>query len=572
MTNPAPAFWRQSGVALLVIASCLAATSAAASGAEDLSGDDLNGLPASAVLKKARGLPEPKDVEPRPLPREGSRRPSIFDGTYPFAPSPLPDVGASGLFPPHPSGECEIALLTNGEASLAARLKILRSAAKSIRIQALVFFGDETGLYVANRLKQLKRERPELNIRVIVDALSNIVDDKQRANPLRWPQTQNMYYDLEQNGIPVEGYAPFSGEAVNEFDPRDPTLANKRFHDKLWIVDGETAQGVAIMGGMNIANEYFRVEEAAEHRWRDQDIMVRGPVVRDLAAAFDRNFSYQESVKAARGFITDKTQRLLEKGADALDRALPRSPWTERSPNGGPATIKLKYLQDGSVVERIRAIEKAGAAPEFSPARVRFIQSRPRLKETYILQAYLELIRSARREILVANAYFIPKGELLRELRAAARRGVAITILTNSDETNDLPQLTYVSRYFYQYLLSGDPESRGRIRIYEWRGQSPAGSPEEGTMHAKFMIVDRKSMIVGSYNLDPRSERLNSETVMALESEELSRGLARQFLEDDLLKASPISAAEAAAFHRPKDIRRQFQLGFSMSLDSWIGF
>jgi len=516
-----------------------------------LSADDFNRLPASAFLDLARTLSAPPDVAAQALPPAAEARPSLFDPAYSFTPSPLPEVGGSGVFPPHDASQCQIALLSKGEDSLAARLASLRGATRSIRIQALVFFGDETGLYVADVLKGLKKSKPDLDIRVIVDAASNLVDDKQTKNPLRWPQTQDMYYDLEQNGIPVEGYAPLVGEAVNELDPKDPGLVNKRFHDKLWIVDGETPQGVAIMGGMNIANEYFRVEAKAEHRWRDQDIMVRGAVVKDLVAAFDRNFAYQESVKAGRGSITDKTQRLLEKGIGAIDFA---------------------RFQDPSVVARIQAIEQAGSAPAFSPARVRFIQSRPRLQETYILQAYREMIRSARSEILISNGYFIPKGELLRELQAAARRGVAVTVLTNSDTTNDLPQMADVSRYCYQYLLASDAGGGGKTRIYEWQGQTAGGAREDGTMHAKFMVVDRQSMIVGSYNLDPRSEKLNSETVMALESAPLAQALAKDFLEGDLAKARPVSAEEAAAFHDPKGIKEQFRLGFSMSLDRWIGF
>jgi putative cardiolipin synthase len=296
--------------------------------------------------------------------------------------------------------------------------------------------------------------------------------------------------------------------------------------------------------------------------------MVRGAVVKDLTAAFDRNFAYQESVKAGRGSITDKTQRLLEKGVSALPLPL----LTERPQDGGPATLKFARFQDQSVVARIQAIDQAGSAPGFSPAKVRFIQSRPRLQETYILQAYREMIRSARSEILISNGYFIPKGELLRELQAAAQRGVAITILTNSDTTNDLPQMADVSRYCYQALLSSEAGGGGSTRIFEWQGQTAGGAREDGTMHSKFMIVDRKSVIVGSYNLDPRSETLNSETVMALESEPLAQALAKDFLEGDLAKARQVSAEEAAAFHNPKGIKEQFRLAFSMSLDRWIGF
>ncbi len=86
-----------------------------------------------------------------------------------------------------------LAVLANGEDSLAVRLEVLKAAQKSIRIQALVFKGDESGLRVAEILKQKKAAG--LDVRVIVDAFSN-----------PWLQTQWMYFDLKQHGIEVEGY------------------------------------------------------------------------------------------------------------------------------------------------------------------------------------------------------------------------------------------------------------------------------------------------------------------------------------------------------------------------------
>jgi hypothetical protein len=57
--------------------------------------------------------------------------------------------------------------------------------------------------------------------------------------------------------------------------------------------------------------------------------------------------------------------------------------------------------------------------------------------------AHLELIARARRQILIANAYFIPSRQMIAELRRAARRGVRVVILTNSPETNDISSVGY---------------------------------------------------------------------------------------------------------------------------------
>jgi len=86
------------------------------------------------------------------------------------------------------------------------------------------------------------------------------------SNP--WLQTQWMLFDLKQHGIEVEGYEAFLLQWINEVplpmllphvDLRSP---ERRYHEKLWIIDGETDHAVAVTGGLNIGNEYFRVDPA----------------------------------------------------------------------------------------------------------------------------------------------------------------------------------------------------------------------------------------------------------------------------------------------------------------------
>jgi phosphatidylserine/phosphatidylglycerophosphate/cardiolipin synthase-like enzyme len=237
---------------------------------------------------------------------------SVLGPEASFVGSPYPDVGLSGLFPVRGPAECGVAVLQNGEDSLAVRLATLKAARKSIRIQALVFKGDEAGLRIAEILKDKKAAG--LDVRVIVDAFSN-----------PWLQTQWLFFDLKQHGIEVEGYEAMALQWLNEvpvpaltphFDPAQP---DKRFHEKMWIIDGETDDAVAVTGGLNIANAYFRTHpQDPDDYWRDQDVVLRGTVVRDLVAAFDRNFDYFVGVKKSRGILNtnlywDATRKVLDK-------------------------------------------------------------------------------------------------------------------------------------------------------------------------------------------------------------------------------------------------------------------
>ena len=96
---------------------------------------------------------------------------SVFGSDKEFIGSPYPDIGLSGLFSTHYADNNHIAILNNGDDSFAARIQALKKADTSIRIQALVFTADESGLYITEILKQKKKAG--LDVRIIVDAFSN---------------------------------------------------------------------------------------------------------------------------------------------------------------------------------------------------------------------------------------------------------------------------------------------------------------------------------------------------------------------------------------------------------------
>jgi putative cardiolipin synthase len=470
---------------------------------------------------------------------------SVLGAEASFIGSPYPDVGLSGLFPVREPQDCGVAVLHNGEDSLAVRLATLKAAQKSIRIQALVFMGDEAGLRIAGILKEKKAAG--LDVRVIVDAFSN-----------PWLQTQWLFFDLKQHGIEVEGYEAMALQWLNEvpipaltphFDPAQP---DKRFHEKMWIIDGETEAGIAVTGGLNVGNAYFRTHpEDPDDYWRDQDVVLRGAIVRDLVTAFDRNFDYFVGVKKSRGIFNtdlywDATRKLLDT----------------------TGKVPISYETDPAIVANVAAIEAREPALEFRPSTCRFIQNRPRLRESYIQQAYIKLVERARQEVLIANAYFVPTPSMAQALTDAARRCVAVTLISNSPETNDLPEISLVGRGHYKDLLAVNespevgtcPNADAGLRIWEWTGQSAQeSSRSQGTMHSKYAVIDRERALVGSYNLDPRSEKLNSESAVVFFQPELADLLRTTFLENDLKYSREVTREMAAEFESPASVVVRFR-------------
>jgi len=410
-------------------------------------------------------------------------------------------------------------LLTNGEASFVERMRLIDGAEQSIYVQALIFKADVSGGAIADRLIARKRDKPDLDIRVIVDAYSNIQDY----------DAQMLYFELTDAGIQVHGYEPLYLEWIDEIDPADWSAGNKRYHEKYFVVDGERA----IVGGMNVADDYARIGSDPARVWRDQDIYLEGPIVADVTSAFEENFRHFQR-------IHDRRPEVLESDAywDAWRHVHPRLRET--------VTASLGRDRPWSRTKRAPFDRRALAARAVqSPMRdgvtVQFVRSRPRLEERWIDEAYRARIEAARSTIVIANAYFIPTGALRRALADAAGRGVEVTVITNSKETNDIPLISDAGRISYAELLGAG------VRIYEWHAERHG----EGTLHAKLAVFDSRVAIIGSYNLDPRSLALNSEDVVIVEDERIAGELHTRVMGTDLAFAERVTARQARAWSDP---------------------
>jgi putative cardiolipin synthase len=157
---------------------------------------------------------------------------------------------------------------------------------------------------------------------------------------------------------------------------------------------------------------------------------------------------------------------------------------------------------------------------------------------------------------------------MAQALTDAARRCVAVTLISNSPETNDLPEISLVGRGHYKDLLAvnDSPEVAAcrnpdaGLRIWEWVGQAAGdAASRQGTMHSKYAVVDRERGLVGSYNLDPRSEKLNSETAVVFLEPELAEALRRSFVENDLRYSREVTRELAAQFEAPESVIERFR-------------
>jgi cardiolipin synthase A/B len=101
---------------------------------------------------------------------------------------------------------------------------------------------------------------------------------------------------------------------------------------------------------------------------------------------------------------------------------------------------------------------------------------------------YRRSFGAAREEILAAHAYFLPDRRFVRSITAAARRGVKVTLLLAG--RSDVPLARAGTVRLYRRLVAAG------VEIREWT---------HSVHHAKLAVVDGRTVLLGSFNLDPLS-------------------------------------------------------------------
>ncbi|MCR6481149.1 phospholipase D-like domain-containing protein [Variovorax sp. ZS18.2.2] len=155
-----------------------------------------------------------------------------------------------------------------------------------------------------------------------------------------------------------------------------------------------------------------------------------------------------------------------------------------------------------------------------------------------VVEGLLQLIGQARSELLIISPYFVPGQDMKQAFAAARARGVKIRVLTNSLASNDAP-VAHVG-----YARHREELLRMGVELYELRseqttfgtvfgsGSSGGGSSATGEsramLHSKVLVMDGRLLVVGSMNLDLRSQLQNTEIALLIRSDELSRVAGEQ--------------------------------------------
>lgn len=169
-----------------------------------------------------------------------------------------------------------------------------------------------------------------------------------------------------------------------------------------------------------------------------------------------------------------------------------------------------------------------------------------------VVDGLLQLMAQARRDLLIISPYFVPGPDMEAAFAAARARGVRVRVLTNSLASNDAPiahagyarhrpQLLAMGVELYEMHSELPGVLRGALGVSGSMGNHSAGvvgsqGGSRAMLHSKLLIVDGRLLVVGSMNLDMRSQRQNTEVALLIRSTELSRRATTQI--DAALKES----------------------------------
>lgn len=291
---------------------------------------------------------------------------------------------------------------------------------------------------------------------------------------------------------------------------------NRRMHNKLFVVDG----ALAVTGGRNIGAEYYQHSERTN--FLDLDVLAAGPIVADLAATFDRYWN------SGFAYPIDSLAGASPARVDTIDaRALT-----------DPNDPVLKATTEARAVGRDFAAKLASgrlaltAAPAelFADLPSKVGRSRPRVGRDGVISGatiatdILSIVDTARSEVIVVSPYFVPGERGMAAFRKLVARGVKVRVLTNSLAATDaaIVHIGY-AKYRKPLLEMG-------VEINELRPDHPADEgarlrvlgSSKASLHAKVLIIDRKTLFVGSFNVDQRSSLENTEMGLEIDSEPLA--------------------------------------------------
>lgn len=436
-------------------------------------------------------------------------------------------------------------VLEKGGNALLTRGWLANRAIKSIDVQYFIWSDDNIGTLAAESL--LRAAERGVNIRVLVDDL--LID----------ADTDVLFALAYHPNINIRVYNPVHSVGVNVVEQWlnlavDFRGSNQRMHNKMFVVDDI----VAITGGRNMEAQYF--DFGHEYNYRDRDVLLIGEVVSQLSKTFNTFWNDELAVPVGtlvnNPFQNDIEWRPEDEWGDEL--------YVDQSQLNKELN-KVTQLKVQNIYKKLHAYANNGA--NYSPeARVAmaaisqditpltrsvywldatFISDQPGKNDTWFnyslggsgdsTSALANIVNAAEDNIIIQSPYLILNSDAWAVFEAALARGVKIKINTNSLASSDnLPAFSGYSAQIDKLLDAGieiyeyRPDAKIRYDLVKQYSQYKDQDLPIFSLHAKTMVIDDSVVYIGTYNLDPRSQNLNTEVGIITKHTDLARVIKRE--------------------------------------------
>jgi cardiolipin synthase C len=435
-------------------------------------------------------------------------------------------------------------LLDTVDNALSSRLAMVDAAQRSLDLQYYAIHADASTEVILQRLREAARRG--VHVRILLDDFNSVGEDAQVLRLAFEPNVEMRLF----NPLPGSRNSMI-GRVITSL--HDVGRMQKRMHNKLFIADN--AWGIT--GGRNLGDRYFGSGD--KQNFVDLDVLAAGRIVQDMSASFDR-FWNDELSYPVETLLDPKDLESLRKPQSPASAAgsataatpppAPALPVTA-SPTVLPSVTPTAVIQAERPSMDLRAVPLTWAPSTLlvdKPGKVGPGDDEVNAGET-VIDGLLHLMQQAQSDVLIISPYFVPGTRMMAVYEQLRKRGVRIRVLTNSLASNDAPAAhagyaryrnTLLDMGIELYEMRSDPESAAALlgssaqnqkRSGLW-GSGPGGSKGNGgsraSLHSKAVVIDQRFSVIGSMNLDLRSQLKNSEVALLIRSPALAQQATRQ--------------------------------------------
>lgn len=411
-------------------------------------------------------------------------------------------------------------VLEDGAGSMVARAWLSEHAKEAIDVQYFIFSTDNVGLIACDYL--VRAADRGVKVRILVDDIM-----------VEATMKELLTVDCHEN-ISIRVYNPGVNLGKNIIQKlkkmtTDFRSANQRMHNKTFTVDGK----VVITGGRNIADEYFDYDHA--YNFRDRDVLLLGKITAAVHQSFEQFWNNPLSVPVTSLVDEDEIPaadptlfaRLHEYACDSANF------WPEVRNQIDHLAGSFDHIRNSGRLVWMDSISFVSDEPGKNDG------SQGLAGGGATTSALIDLINGAKHSIEVQSPYLITTELGRKVFRDAVSRGVKVRILTNSlASTDNMEAFSGYQRDRQKLLRTGvrifefRPDARIRYRIMTGALQDTLGFRPIFGLHAKSMVVDGKTVVIGTFNLDPRSANLNTECITIIHSAPIA-GWVRAGMEEE---------------------------------------